>query len=225
MQVSRSEVAWTRIGASSGYLSVVLGLAAASFERGAPTTSAPAEQFLAFFMKYRMELLSQSLLFVLSAGALLWFVGSLRTFLRRGEQGDGRLSGIVFGSGILWVGLQFTLQGAQVALAMSAGGDLSPSVARLFGNLTYALSVIGYVPFGVMLAAVAVISFRFRAFPAWMGWLSVAVAVINLAMTGGLVAQAGPLVPGSPLTYALYATTAAWQIAAPTVMFIRANRG
>jgi len=72
---------WNRWGAASGYLAFALGIAAAGFERGAPPANAPVEQALAYFVKYRTQLLTQSLLFVLSAGVLLWFIGSLRSFL------------------------------------------------------------------------------------------------------------------------------------------------
>ena len=224
MQNTTRDTKWNRLGASTGYLAAALGFVAASFERGAPAADAPAEQFLSYFTRYRAELLAQSLFFVLSAGALLWFIGSLRAFLRRREQGDGRISGIAFGSGILWIGMQLVLQAAQVALALSTADELSPAVARMMGNLTYALSVVAYVPLGVMLAAVAVGTLRSRAFPAWLGWVSAAAALFNIVMSAGLAAQNGPLVPGGLLTYALYGVNAVWQIAAPTLMIVRAAR-
>ena len=165
-----NDTKWNRWGAATGYLALALGLAAASFERGAPPANAAVEQSLAYFVKYRSELLAQSLFFVLSAGVLLWFIGSLRGFLQRSEQGSGRVSGIAFGAGILWAGLQMVMQSAQVALAMGAGGDLPPALAGMMGDLTYAISVIAYVPMGIMLAAVAVVTWRFKAFrPGWAG--------------------------------------------------------
>ena len=225
MNDAKIDVKWNRWGAATGYLALVLGLVAASFERGAPPANAPVAQSLAYFVKYRTELLAQSLFFVLSAGVLLWFIGSLRSFLQRTEQGSGRLSGIVFGAGILWAGLRMVLQGAQVALAMGASGDLPPALAGMMGDLTYGFSVISYVPMGIMLAAVAVVTWRFKAFPAWLGWLSAASAAVNLLMSAGIVVDGGPLVPGGALTYVLYLLTAVWQVAVPTLMIMRARRG
>ena len=75
-----------------------------------------------------------------------------------------------------------------------------------------------------MLAAVAVASWRFKAFPAWLAWLCAVAAAANLLMSGGIVANSGPLVPGGVLTYALYILQAAWQVAAPTVMLVRLGR-
>jgi len=215
---------WERWGAASGYLVLALGIAAAAFERGAPPANAPAEESLAFFRAYRSELRMQSLLFVLSAGAYLWWFGSLRSFLLRAEGQTGRLSTIAFGAGVIWAGLQMVLQSVQIALAMGVGGDITPVLAGMLGDLTYALSVIAYVPMAVMLAAVAVVSLRARVFPSWLGWLSTLVAAANLVMSLGIVVDSGPLVPGGALTYVLYTLMPIWLAAVTTVMVVRLGK-
>ncbi len=216
-----SETKWERWGAATGYLVFALGIVGAAFERGAPPASAPIEETLAFFATYRSELLAQSLLFVLSAGVYLWFFGSLRSFLMRAEGETGRLATIAFGAGIIWAGLQMVLQSAQVALALGANGEVEPALAGLISDLTYALSVIAYVPMAVMLAAVAVVSWRVRAFPVWLGWLTAVAAVMHLVMSFGLIMDRGPLTPGGGLTYVLYLLMAVWLAATTTVMVVR----
>ena len=74
-----------RWNAASGYLVIGLGIAGAAFERGSPPFTAPVEEVAAFWSTYQRELLAQSMMFVLSAGAYLWFFGSLRTVLMRAE--------------------------------------------------------------------------------------------------------------------------------------------
>ena len=184
------------------------------------------EQSLAYFVKYRTELLAQSLLFVLSAGVLLWFIGSLRSFLSsapsRGAAGCPAWPSAPASSG---PGCSWSCRAARSALAMGANAELPAALAGMMGDLTYALSVIAYVPMGIMLAAVAVASWRFKAFPAWLAWLSAVGAAANLLMSAGIVAHGGPLVPGGVLTYALYLLQAVWQVAVPTVMLVRAKRG
>jgi hypothetical protein len=93
----------------------------------------------------------------------------------------------------------------------------------MMGDLSYALSVIAYVPMGIMLLAVAVVSWRFKALPAWLGWLSAAGAAVNLIMSAGIMANGGWLVPGGALTYVLYLLQAVWQVAVPTAMIARAK--
>lgn len=219
-----NEKNWERWGAATGYLVFALGVAAAAFERGAPPVSAPVEETLAFFTEYRAELRAQSLLFVLSGGVYLWFFGSLRSFLLRAEGETGRLSTVALGAGVVWAGIQMVFQSAQVALAMGASGDVEPALAGMISDLTYALSVIAYIPMAVMLAAVAVVSLRTRALPVWLGWLSAVAAATNLSMSLGLVVDSGPLVPGGGLTYVLYLLAAVWLVAATTVMVVRLGK-
>jgi hypothetical protein len=166
----------------------------------------------------------QSLLFVLSASVYLWFFGSLRSYLWQVEGESGRLSTVAFGAGVIWTGLQMVFQGIQVALAMASSGPVEPALAGMMSDLTYALSVIAYVPMAVMLAAVAVLSLRSRAFPAWFGWLSAIAAAVNLSMSLGIAVDSGPLVPGGLLTYVLYLLTAVWLVVVTTVMVVRLGK-
>jgi hypothetical protein len=207
-----------RWNATSGYVVIALGIAGAAFERGSPTFTAPIEEVVAFWSTYQRELIAQSLIFALSGGAYLWFFGTLRSVLMRAEGPPGTLSTIAFGAGIVSVALQMMLQCFQVAVASAASGLLERGVVALFGRLLWALSVIAYVPMGVMLGAVGAVSFAYRVFPLWLAWLSFAVAVAHVIMTFGLVLESGPLVPGGATTYVLYVSTLLWLIATTTVM-------
>jgi hypothetical protein len=186
-----------RWGAAIGYLVFLLGIGGAAFERGAPPANAPVGETLAFIARYRSELLAQSLLFVLSAGVYLWFFGSLRTYLHRAEGDLGTISGVGFGAGVLWAGLQMVMQSVQVALALSAAETVEPSLAALISDLSFALSVIAYVPMAVVLATMAMVGFRTGAFPAWVSGLSALAALINLVMSLGLIVDSGPSAPSS----------------------------
>ena len=73
----------------------------------------------------------------------------------------------------------------------------------------------------VMLTAVAIVSLRDRAFPAWLGWLSAFAAVVHVVMSSGLVVEVGPLVPGGRLTYGVYAIALLWLVSTTTVMVVR----
>ena len=231
---SFSHVDWSREGtskhsserwhAASGYLVIVLGIAGAAFERGSPPFTAPIQEVITFWSTYQRELLAQSMMFVLSAGTYLWFFGTLRSVLMRAEGGTGTLSTIAFGAGIVSASLQLILQCFQVALAVAASGALEGGVVALYSSLGWALSVIAYVPMGVMLAAVAAVSLAHHAFPRWLAWFSLTASLAHFVMTLGLVVKSGPLVPGLATTYALYAIALLWLIATTTVMVFGLNR-
>jgi hypothetical protein len=172
----------------------------------------------AFWSTYQRELLAQSVLFVLSAGAYLWFFGSLRSVLLRAEGGTGTLSTVAFGAGIVAAGLQMILQSFQAAVALAVLATVDRGAVALFGGVLWALSVIAYVPMGTMLGAVAAVSFAYRAFPRWLAWFSAVASLAHFVMTLGLLMKSGPLVPGQGTTYVLYAIALLWLIATTTVM-------
>ncbi len=213
-----------RAGAMSGYLVIVLGVAAAALERGAPGANAPTAESVAFLSKYRAELLTQSILFVLSAGAYLWFFGSLRAWLQRAEGGLGRVSAVAFGAGVASVAMQMLLQVFQIAAVAGPAAEPDTAGMALFSRVGWALSVVAYVPFAVLLAATAVVSLRHRAFPIWIGWLSAVLAGAHVVMFMGIAADSGPLVPGGALTYALYGLALLWLVSVATVMVMRAAK-
>ena len=142
----------------------------------------------------------------------------LRTALGRAEGGAGTTAAVAFGAGIAAVVLQMLLQVVQVAMASVAGRGLSTAAVSILGGVAWAMSVVAYVPLAVVLAAVALGSFSYRAFPRWVGWLSAGASAAHLIMTLGLVADAGPLLPGGALTYALYGIVLIWLIATTTTM-------
>lgn len=221
---SMAEPSTERRNAASGYLVILLGIAGAAFERGSPPLTARVEDVVAFWSTYQRELLAQSVMFVLSAGAYLWFFGSLRSVLLRAEGDTGTLSTVAFGAGIVAAGLQMILQCFQAALALAAPGTLDRGAVALFAGVLWALSVIAYVPMGVMLAAVATVSFAYRAFPRWLAWFSAVASLAHFVMTLGLLVKSGLLVPGQAATYALYALALLWLIATTTAMVFGARR-
>lgn len=197
----------------------MFGIAGALFERGGPPAGAPGEQLLAFVSTYRRELLTQSLMFVFGAAAYLWFFAALRTTLARSGE-SLMLATVAFAAGIVAVVLQLLLQILQLAMA-TAGPDIGSGVAGLFGGLMWNVSVAAYVPLAIMFAAVWIATRRDHVFPQWLGWLSAATAIGHLIMSFGLVVRTGPLAPGGALTYALYAMSLAWLLAATTLMVFR----
>lgn len=134
-----------RRAAMSGYLVIARGVAAAAFERGAPSANAPIAESVAFYSKYRSELLAQSLLFVLNAGAYLWFFGSLRAWLERAEAGAGRISSVSFGAGTVSVVRQMLLQTLQIAAVTGGASGSDAEGAVLFARVGWARSVVAYV--------------------------------------------------------------------------------
>lgn len=91
-------------------------------------------------------------------------------------------------------------------------------------DLMFAVLTIGNVPLAVMLSAVAVVSLQAKAFPVWLGWLSVAAAAAHVIGALGIVTDSGPLAQGAWFTYVTYLFMVAWLLATTIVMVSRIGR-
>jgi hypothetical protein len=202
-----------RLGAASGFAAFVTGAAGGALERGWPSGNDPTA-VAAFVADHRAAILWQSMLFVLSAGIYLWFLGSLRSRLARAEGGTGRISTVMFGAGTTWVALSMMAQSFQVGVAMAPNGPLPPPLLWTFA----AAFGIANLPLAIMLIAFAAVSLRNGAFPKWLGWLSLVTAGAELVLWIGTVVDSGPLAPNGWLTYVLYPAFAVWLI--PTTVLI-----
>jgi hypothetical protein len=160
------------------------------------------------------------MLFLAGSALYLWYLGSLRSFLTRAEGGTGRLSMVAFGAGTVWVGINMVAQSFQIGLAANPRAGVP---AALIGTMN-AVFTIAALPLAVIMAAVAVVSLRYRAFPARLGWLAAATAGSQVLLWLGTVVSTGPLAPNGWLSYALYPVFLVWLIPATIIMVRRAGR-
>jgi hypothetical protein len=206
-----NERRWERYGAASGFAVVIFGAAAMMFER-TPVTAAD-------FAANRTALLTQSMLFLAGAAVTMWFVGSLRSFLVRFEGGTGRLTAVVFGSGVAWITLNMAAQAFQVGVASDPSGEAQTALLKTMN----AVFTVANLPLAVMLLAVAVVSLRYRAFPLWLGWVAVAAAVGQALLWLATVIQSGPLASDGWLSLVLYPLFLIWLVPATIIMIRRAG--
>lgn len=175
---------WERLAPLTGVLAVVLWVAAILTivaVGDVPGDKDPSSDFVTFFEKETGAIFVGSALFGLGLGAFLWFLGSLRATLRQAEAGSGRLSAVVFGAGVVLVGL------GMLAMAPFAAGaaafdwlgrdSLSPEAAEALWVLQsgiFFFVVIATIP---LFLAAGLVSLRTRALPLWYGWITVLLAV------------------------------------------------
>lgn len=209
-----------RLAIATGYAAVLCGLGAALLERPWPANPADLPTFLT---ENHAAVLGQSLLFAISSGFLLWFLGSLRTWLLRAEVG-GRVSMIAFTAGMVGCGLTLLALGPQLALTLPDRSWIEPATAAMAVDLGYVMLTVAGLPMAVMYAAVAVVSLRDSAFPAWLGWVAAVSAGCTLGLVLALIDPTGALAPQGWLSYVFYLVPVIWLVAAPTVMLIDTSR-
>ena len=198
----------------------MLGIGAAFLESASlgtwPAASDPS--YTSFLTQNRAPILAQSLLFVISSAAMIWFLGYVRARLVRCESTPGTLSSIAFGAGLIAAAMNISGQAAQIVLTLPSAASLDTHAAGAFEDLCLVTLSLADVPLVVMFAAIAALSLGARAYPAWLGWIAVAVAVAALIFTFSLVPVSGPLSPLGWLTSVLRLVPALWYIPAIVIM-------
>ena len=172
---------WERLAPLTGAAFTVLYFVGFGLigEVGGTSTPSPGE-IVDLLEDGPVQILVGVYLSLVSVAFLLWFLGSLRTKLRVGEGGTGRLSAVALGGGVAAATamvLSFASIG-QAAVRADSGEGISPEAALVFYDL-YRAILGGAVPIGfaVLIGATSVVSFRTRVFPAWLLWSSVVVAI------------------------------------------------
>jgi hypothetical protein len=113
----------------------------------------------------------------------LWFAASLRSALRRGEEGPARLSTQSFGGAVVAaVGLLSALS-LNFAVADSVG-DVPASVTQTLTVLSNGFFFPIAAGYAVFFLAVGVLSVRIRMLPVWLGWLTVLLGIVCLTPVG-----------------------------------------
>src|SRR6266487_4842902 len=218
-----NETRWQRWAAASGFVALAFGAAAVALERPWPSTSDP-DGFPAFLAANRGAILAQSMLFVISAGVFMWFLGSLRSFLIEAEGATGRLSTLAFAAGMIGYGLNVVGQAPQFTLSLPSAAGMAPGSAAVLTDLGWVMLIVANIPLAVMFFAVAVVSLRTRVFPVWLGWLAVLAGAAAALLSFAVVDPSGPLAPQGWASYLLYPASIVWLVPAATVMIRRIGR-
>jgi hypothetical protein len=203
-----------RQGGVAGVVSVAIGVVAEVFERGV-ARGGTDEATIRHFQEQASAVRVQTLLFVLGAAFLLWFLAGLRSRLAAAEGRDGALATLALVAGAASSTITLVALAVQEALTLE-----TPSTA--LAALDDTLFLIAGLPLTVALIAVAVLVFTRRAFAPWIGWLSLGAAALQVVPLLGMVTSSGPWAPGgwisAFLPYPLYVI---WLTAVAVVMTIK----
>jgi hypothetical protein len=118
----------------------------------------------------------------LAALALVWFVGSLRSTLRRAEGGTGRLSAVAFGGGVM-AGATLLASSAfsSAALEFADYGE-DPAGARLAAGLAEYLFYATNFGMALLVGATFVVALRHGAIPRWLAWVGAVAGALSLVL-------------------------------------------
>ncbi len=170
-----------RLAPLTGVIFVVLTFLAFSVVgSGVPGFMDPPGDYVDYFVDDSNQAVATGYLASLAIVFLLWFVGSLRSFLRQAEGGDGRVSAVAFGGGVAASALLL----AAYTMAITGGlradedGAIDEGAATVLLDTFFTLfGVAAAFAVAVLVAATAVVIFRTRVLPVWLAWVSGLLAI------------------------------------------------
>jgi hypothetical protein len=146
------------------------------------------EEFTSFYgdQSNRISLMLATLSLAVAGFALLWFLGGLRSVLRRIEGDTGTLATTAMMGGVVLAGLLFVFNAVQVAvpwaLEESDNFRLDPDSARLFEGLSYLLAIQGALVAAMFVGAASKLFRKAEIHPTWLAWGGLVIAALNFLL-------------------------------------------
>ena len=213
-----------KFDAATGIAFAVVAVVGLALPGTPPKAKDSAEKIISFAAQHRSDILWSSFLFGIAAVLFLWFLGSLRSYLRAGEGGEGRLSAAAFGGGVAGIALLLggaaILNGIAFKIAGTAGAD--PSIARGIFDASAAVATMGSFGFAVLFGAASCSAARSGALPPWAYWFGTLVTVAQVLTGLALVAKTGFFSTGDAMpTFVGPALALLWIVAVSALMVSR----
>ena len=212
-----------RFDAATGIGFAVLAVVALVLPGKPPKADDSITKLGNYFADHHSDILTANLLLGVAAVLFLWFLGSLRSYLRAAEGGEGRLSAAAFGGGVAGIALLLAGAGLLSGIAFKlADGQLpNPIVTRAFFDASSALFAMVAFGFAVFFAAASCSAARSGALPPWAYWSGSAVAVIQLVSALALVAKSGFFATGGAMGFIAPLAGILWVVAVSVLMMRR----
>jgi hypothetical protein len=135
------------------------------------------EEILAVLQQDGNTIIAGGIIFGFGVVFFIWFLGSLRAALYSAEGGIGRLTSIAYGSGML-AALCLLFQITPIVQGAFNDDDLSADTAQSLNEMGE--SFFGGAEFTLlaMFLAAGLLLVRTRVLGAWLGWVSLAIALL-----------------------------------------------
>src|SRR4051794_28648131 len=161
----------------------------------------------------RDEILASAAVIALGGVFFLWWLGSLRSYLRAGEGGEGRLSVAAFGGGVL--GLTLTICGAAIlaGIAFKAAQLGNAAVNRALFDISASMFAIAGAGFTVLIGAASCSAARSGALPPWLYWFGTVTALAQLVSVAAIFASSGFFAGGGAMALIAFLLALIWVVA------------
>jgi hypothetical protein len=176
-----------------------------------------------YFADKDSKILAGNLILAVAGVLFVWFLGSVRSYLRAGEGGEGRLSAASFGGGL--IGIAMILAGAAlfngIAFKLTDTHGVGPDLVRAVFDAASAVLAMAGVGFAVFIGAASCSGARSGALPPWAYWSGSVIALLQLLGLLALVAKSGFFATGGALSLIGPLLALIWIVAVSVVIMRR----
>jgi hypothetical protein len=211
-----------RWDAATGIGFAVLGVVGFGLAGAPPKAGDSASKITHFFVDKRDELLAGNVMLFVGVLLFLWFLGSVRSYLRAAEGGEGRLSAAAFGGGVVGSAMLLGGLAATNAAAFRVAGDHpDPNLIRALFDLSTAFFAFSGVGFAVFFAGASCSAARSGALPAWLYWTGSVAALLQVVGLTTLFAKSGALAAGGAISFVTPIASLLWVLVTSILLMRR----
>jgi hypothetical protein len=162
---------YAQMGAATGIIWVLLvALGALVVVPAPPEVKDAPEVWAQYFVEHRGAIQFGNALIAVGVFFYVWFLGSLRSYLRSAEGGAGRLSNIAFGAGIASTGFVFIALTAAFTAALRPD-EISPELVRTLNDVGVVAGAATAGAYAALLVATGLVAHRFGALSPRIAWV------------------------------------------------------
>ena len=181
---------YVEYGAATGIVFVILTLIGfAAVIPTPPDLNAPSQEWASYFLNHHSAIRAGVVILAVAFFFYIWFLGTLTSVLRIAS-GTPRLPSITLIGGTIGGACMLVGLAAEAVAAYRPQG-VDPLITRALNDIFVIVGVAAIPAFTAFFAATAIVLLRSGAFPAWLGWLTVAAAVVQPLTFGALFTKSG----------------------------------
>jgi hypothetical protein len=179
---------WNRYSPLAGVAAVILWIIGVFIaESGdASRDDETALSTLRWFVTDESEITAGEITFAFGVLLFIWFLGAVRTALLAREP-SGHLTAIFYGAGILAAGAMLIQAAVLIQPSFMDEGTLTPQAAQTLAIISDAMFGVIELTLAVALSAAGLVILATRVLPAWLGWATVALALLLLIVPIGWI--------------------------------------
>jgi Domain of unknown function (DUF4386) len=212
-----------QLGAATGIVFVVLLVISIFALPMPPDIDEPAGNVATYFHNHQDGIRASTFIGMIAGFFFLWFLGSLRSFLRVAEGPTGRLSSVLFGGGVATAALATVASTAMTLGALRP--ETNPQILQILYDLNLYVLPVGGFTLAAYAAAGGMVVLRSRVLPVWLGWGGLLVGLLQLLSAIAIFgSKSGAFNPHDGfVAFAAFIGFVLWTLAASVLLVRRAG--